>query len=78
MGIFQFVFWTGLLGTSIGFYNMAMVCIGFVRPGGILGTNALCRARSASKCILSFDLSALLVGSLSNRLWYLPIVSPVL
>jgi len=29
MGIFQFVFWTGLLGTSIGFYNMAMVCIGF-------------------------------------------------
>lgn len=34
MGIFQFVFWTGLLGTSIGFYNMAMVCIGFVRPGG--------------------------------------------
>ena len=28
MGIFQFVFWTGLLGTSIGFYNMAVVCIG--------------------------------------------------
>jgi len=37
MGIFQFVFWTGLLGTSIGFYNMAMVCIGFVRPGGDFG-----------------------------------------
>lgn len=36
MGIFQFVFWTGVLGTTIGFYNMAVVCIGFRAPWGPL------------------------------------------
>ena len=45
---------------------------------GDLDTNVLCRATSASKCISRFDSSALLVGSLSNRVWCLPIVSPVL